>query len=312
MVTPALSVVMSVFNAEPFLEDAIASIRGQSFDDFEFIIVDDGSTDGTADRLAHHASLDSRIRVLSQENRGLIAALNRALAASTAPLIARMDGDDVAMPDRFARQTQAFADVPQALVIGSAYLEIDQDGGLGETWLPPLSPAAIRSALERNNCMANPTCMIRRDAIVAVGAYRRAFLYCEDYDLWLRISEIGDLLNLPDPLLHYRIYPKRDARYVEQQTLSELGARASAARRRAGLSDPANNADLITRDVLDALGVDRASIDFEVMRRALQAARRAVGNRNLLDDLLQLAHRQTLTDLRSNLYYWLMRLKVHI
>jgi glycosyltransferase involved in cell wall biosynthesis len=312
MAGPPLSVVMSVFNAEPFLDDAVSSIRGQSFGDFEFIIVDDGSTDGTADRLARHASLDPRIRVLTQENRGLIASLNRAIAACTAPLIARMDGDDVAMPERFARQVQAFRDAPQVVVIGSAFLKLDEQSRVGQQWLPPLSPAEIHSALKRHNCMANPTCMIRRDAVVAAGAYRRAFLYCEDYDLWLRMSEIGDLLNLPEPLLHYRIYPKRDARYVEQQTLSELGARASAARRRAGLPDAANDADLITRDVLDALGVDRSSIDFEVMRRALQAARRAVGDRELLDDLLELARRQSLIGTRSNLYYWLMRLKVHV
>ena len=305
---------MSVFNTEPFLDEAVASIRGQSFGDFEFIIVDDGSTDGTAACLARHASRDPRIKILSQENRGLIASLNRALAAASAPLIARMDGDDVAMPERFALQMKAFVQAPDVVAIGSTYREMDLQGRVGRQSRPPLSPVAIRSMLERTNCMAHPTCMMRRDVAVAAGAYRRAFVHCEDYDLWLRMSEAGDLINLPEPLLHYRTYPKRDPRFIEQQTLSELGARASVKRRRAGLPDPANDADLISRDVLEALGVERATVDFEVMRRALQAARRAVaiGDRKLLDDLLELARRQTLTGLRSNLYYWFMRLKVHV
>ena len=315
MARPPLSVVMSVFNGEPFLDDAVASIRAQSFADFEFIIVDDGSTDGSAACLARHASLDPRIKILSQENRGLIASLNRGLAEASAPLVARMDADDVAAPERFERQMQAFAPAaPDIVVIGTAHKEIDLQGRVGRQSRPPLSPAAIRSMLERTNCMAHPTCMMRREAVVAAGGYRRAFVHCEDYDLWIRMSEHGDLINLAEPLLHHRVYPRRDARFVEQQTLSELGVHASAARRRAGFPDPANDAAIITRVVLDALGVEGSTIDFQIMRRALQAARRAamLSDRDRLRDLVELARHQRLTGIHSNLYYWLMRLKVHI
>jgi glycosyltransferase involved in cell wall biosynthesis len=315
MVKPPVSVIMSVWNADPYLEESVNSIRQQSFGDFEFIIVDDGSTDGTAARLAHHASLDPRMTILSQENRGLVSSLNRALSAASGRLIARMDGDDISAPERLARQMEAFERAPDVVAIGTAYEEIDAQGNHIRQACPPLGAAAIRSTLERMNCMAHPTVMMQRDAVVKVGAYRRAFLHCEDYDLWLRLSEIGDLMNLPDSLLKYRVYSgKRTAKFAKQQTLSEMGARAAAARRRAGLADPVGDADLVTRDVLTACGVQSSTINFEIMRRALQNARRvaALGDRKSLHELLDLARSHKVSGVRNNLYYWLMRLKTQI
>lgn len=315
MTNPPVSVIMSVWNADPYLDESINSIRQQSFGDFEFIIVDDGSTDGTADRLAYHASVDPRLKILSQANRGLVPSLNRALEASSGRLIARMDGDDISAPGRLARQLEMFEQMPDVIAIGTAYEEIDAQGNHIRHTCPPLSAAAIRTTLERMNCMAHPTVMMRRDAVVQVGAYRRAFLHCEDYDLWLRLTEIGDLINLPDVLLKYRIYSgKRTAKFTQQQTLSEMGARAAAAKRRAGLADPVDHIDLITREVLTDCGVSNATINFEIMRRALQNARRvaALGDRRSLHELLDLARSHKVSGARNNLYYWLMRLKTQI
>jgi glycosyltransferase involved in cell wall biosynthesis len=110
MNVPAISVAMSVYNNAAFLDQAVESILGQSLSDFEFLIVDDGSNDGSSAILDGYAARDSRIRIIRQENRGLIASLNRLLSEARAPLIARMDGDDISLPERFERQV-AFLDV---------------------------------------------------------------------------------------------------------------------------------------------------------------------------------------------------------
>lgn len=315
MTNPALSVVMTVFNAEAYIDAAIGSIRAQSFQDFEFIIVHDGSTDGTAARLARHAQEDRRITVHSQENRGIIHSANRGLSMTSGHFVARMDGDDVAAPTRFERQLQLFKQAPKLVAVGSAYNEIDETGQVLRPVFPPAEHAAICSTLERTNCIAQSSVMMRRDAVMAVGSYRRAFVHAEDYDLWVRLAEIGEIANLPDLLLNYRIYPRqRGIDFVEQRALGEVGVRASAMRRRSGLPDPTTDADLVTRDLLHALGVERETVDFEVMRRALQAARRAAkaGDRKLRDELLALARRQNLTGAWRNSYYWFKRLQIHI
>ena len=104
MSTPAISVAMSVYNGERFLAEAIGSVLAQTFTDFEFLILDDGSRDGTRAIIADYASRDARIRPILRENRGLVVSLNQLLAEARAPLVARMDADDVCLPERFARQ----------------------------------------------------------------------------------------------------------------------------------------------------------------------------------------------------------------
>ena len=104
MDSPALSVAMSVYNGEAFLNEAIQSILDQSFGNFEFLIVDDGSTDRTPSIIEAHAQRDSRIRPIIRENRGLVASLNQLLAEARTPIVARMDADDICLPDRFERQ----------------------------------------------------------------------------------------------------------------------------------------------------------------------------------------------------------------
>ena len=128
--TPAISVVMSVYNGARYLHPAVESILEQDFADFEFIIVDDGSTDGSGAILLEFAEKDARIRLIQRENRGLVASLNEAIALARAPLIARMDCDDIAMPDRFTRQIEYLADHPEIAIVGSHIHEIDEDGAI--------------------------------------------------------------------------------------------------------------------------------------------------------------------------------------
>src|SRR5689334_8878938 len=123
-VHPPLTVLMSVYNGVRFLSQAIVSILGQSFGDFEFLIVDDGSDDGSWEILQRHAG-DARIRLIRQDNRGLAASLNRGLAEARSPLVARMDADDVARPHRLQTQIDFLRERPEIVLVGSAVEIID-------------------------------------------------------------------------------------------------------------------------------------------------------------------------------------------
>lgn len=307
MSAPAVSVVMAVLNGAAFLDQAIASIRRQTFGDFEIVIVDDGSVDGTGDILSRHAAEDARLLVLRQAHAGLVPSLNRGIEAASAQLIARMDADDVAEPHRLARQVEALAAAPHVAVVGSNYMVIDAAGNRREASRLPTTPEAIRAALPSSNPLAHPTVMLRRAAAINAGLYRRAFLQCEDYDLWLRLGEQHDLLNLKEPLLLYRRHPGQlEWSDVEQRALSVMGARLAAQWRRTGKPDPLQDCGLVTRGVLRALGLAGREIDEAVVDWALGAAEVALteGNASAARAALGVAGRQSNFDLRMRWRYW--------
>jgi glycosyltransferase involved in cell wall biosynthesis len=205
MPTPAVSVLMPVYNAERYLREAIESILGQTFRDFEFIIVDDGSTDRSSQILLEFASRDARIRILSRPNTGIVGALNDGLALCTADLVARMDADDIALPERFAEQVRYMNDHPDCVLVGSRVLLIDPDGAPIRQWVDELSHDQIdQSHLARGWPVVHPTVMIRRHALNQLGGYREQYATLEDLDLFLRLAEIGQLANHPKVLLKYR------------------------------------------------------------------------------------------------------------
>jgi glycosyltransferase involved in cell wall biosynthesis len=292
---PAISVVLPVRNGQAFLDEAIRSIRAQSFGDFEFIVVDDGSDDATAEIARRHAADDPRIRIIAQAPAGIVAALNRGIETASAPLIARMDADDVAMPRRLERQMEALSRYPAAAVIGSSFVVIDRAGRDLRTVRVPTGSKEICERLERNNCIAHPTVVMRRDAVLGIGGYRRAFRQCEDYDLWLRLAERYEILNIDEPLLRYREHAGQLTwGNVEQRILSELAARLSARRRRAGEADPAEGVDRIARHHLRAFGLGDAEIANFIVGRALDAAQEArqAGNPRAAWSAYGLARRQ--------------------
>lgn len=190
---PSISVAMSVHNGERFLEEAIRSVRAQTFGDFELLVLDDGSSDGRRAILERHASEDSRIRPIVRENRGLIASLNQLLQTARAPLVARMDADDICLPHRFERQIAFFAAHPDYAVVGSAALDIDVDGAPcpAPDHAPPLTHDEVLAEIERRPPLCHPAVMARRAVLLAAGGYHRAYRHCEDYDLWLRIATGG-------------------------------------------------------------------------------------------------------------------------
>ena len=207
MTDPKITVAMSVYNNAPYLAAAIESICAQSFTDFEFVIVNDGSSDASGAIIDRSAARDSRIRVIHQPNAGLVPSLNRILDEARGTLIARMDGDDIALPERFARQIAYLDAHPDVGVLGSGTLSIDEAGKPLSTQprLPIVTTLDDLSAdLRHGPPLCHPAVMMRRDLVCGVGGYHPAYRHCEDYDLWLRLAEQTRLATLPETLLLYR------------------------------------------------------------------------------------------------------------
>ena len=197
--TPAVSVLMSVHDGAPLVADAVASVLGQTAGDLELIVVDDGSTDATPDLLS--AVRDPRLRVLRQERTGLTRALNAGLARAAAPLVARLDADDVALPERLERQRAFLAREPAVGVLGTAAREVDSRGALVRIVRPPLDDAALRHALIRANPFVHSSVMLRRALLEQAGGYDATLPVAQDYDLWMRLARLARLANRADVLV---------------------------------------------------------------------------------------------------------------
>ncbi len=202
---PLISIVMPVYNAEAYLVDAMASIIEQSSRDWELICINDGSTDLSRTILEWFAEQDNRIRVVNQKNLGIVAALNGGAVIARAPLICRMDADDIALPERLERQAHFMRRNPQCTVVGGAIVEIDADNDpLNINRLPNAHDEIVDNLLHRRTGHFHPTTMIRAEALEAVGGYRQRYQWVEDHDLWLRLALRGKLANISEPVLCYR------------------------------------------------------------------------------------------------------------
>ena len=198
---------MSVYNGAAWVRETVESVLAQTAPDLELIVIDDGSTDATPDLLA--AFRDRRLRVERQTRAGLTRSLNRALRLTTAPLVARMDADDVALPERFARQLAFLETHPDVGLLGTGCHEISSSGEVLRTIIPPADDSAIRRALIRANPFVHSSIVMRREALEAAGGYDEGLPVAQDYDLWLRMSRVTRLANLPEPLVLRRLTPGR-------------------------------------------------------------------------------------------------------
>ena len=204
---PRVSVVLAVRDGMPWIGDAVRSVLEQTLGDLELIVIDDGSTDDTPQTLA--SVVDSRLRVARRAQLGLTRALNEGIALARAPLIARLDADDVAAPERLARQV-AFLDAhPEIGLLGTGAREVDAAGREISRLIPPATDAEIRRALIRRNVFVHSSVMMRRPALAEVGGYDATFPVAQDYDLWLRLAHVTRLANLPEPLVMRRLLPDR-------------------------------------------------------------------------------------------------------
>lgn len=216
---PAVTVLMPAFNAARHLRAALDSIIAQSFGDFELLVIDDGSTDETAAIIQGHG--DPRIRyVRNERNLRLAATLNRGLDLAAAPLIARMDADDIAHPDRLAWQVRFLAGNPEVALVGTGVIRIHASGRPLATVIPELDPDLMRWRQNFSNQVIHPTVMFRADALRrldlrygAVPTWVRGAEglgevshLSEDYLLFGLLALKAPVVNLPDPLLRYRVH----------------------------------------------------------------------------------------------------------
>lgn len=209
MSAPRVTVLMPVFNAAKYVREAIESILDQTFDDFEFLIIDDGSTDATPSVI--RSFHDPRIRVRRHEqNLGLVATLNEGLHLAKADLVARMDADDISHPDRLEKQLALVDGNPDVVLVGSDVDIIDQNGKTISYEPKPTDPDAIRLILSVICPIAHSTVLFRKESVLKIGGYANLYV-AEDYELWTRLADEGDLSNLPLPLLKYRINPEGES-----------------------------------------------------------------------------------------------------
>ena len=234
--SPLVSVLMPAYNAERYIAQAVDSILQQSFPDFEFLIVNDGSTDGTLSILQDYADRDRRIRLVSRPNsgRGVASVRNDLVRMARGELLALMDADDIAVSNRLELQVAFLHDHPEVGAVGGSIIDIDDAGRELIKVDYPLIDAEIQDALLSGRClMANPTIMTRRSLVLGVGGYREEMLELEDMDLWLRIGEHAQLANLPETLLYYRIHERSKSHvYIADQERFTRKAAEDAATRR--------------------------------------------------------------------------------
>lgn len=239
---PTISVLMSVHNGQDFLREAIDSILAQTYHDFEFIVVDDASTDQSLKILRSYS--DERLCIFPLEkNVGLVDALNLALNHAQGEFVARMDADDISHPDRFTLQLQRFEENQKLVLLGCAYTYIDSDGKKNVVAHPPPIGGSLQTVLiESGNPFCHPTVMMRTRDVKSIGGYRKIVnKFAQDYDLFLRLAEKGEVDNLQLPLLRYRIHPGQiTVRKMKSQLFSAQVYRLLARQRRSGeQEDPA-------------------------------------------------------------------------
>lgn len=202
---PLVSVLLPVYNAQRYLKAAIDSILNQTFSDFELLIIDDGSTDLSAEII--HSIQDPRIRYLKNAtNQKLIRTLNIGLKEAKGAFIARMDSDDISFPQRLERQLQFFKREPATMVNGTYAIRIDERDRHGALLKRPVGEA-LESSIWFPTPLIHPTVMMRRELIDQGFLYDEDCLHCEDYDFWIRIAKAGHKIeNLPGPMIYYRVH----------------------------------------------------------------------------------------------------------
>jgi glycosyltransferase involved in cell wall biosynthesis len=219
MRAPCVSVLMPVYEGERYLDEAIQSILSQTFRDFELIVIDDGSTDGTPEIIERYRRADGRIRAFEQANHGLAATLNRGLELAQGDYVARMDQDDISFPERLAIQV--------------AFMNAHQQVGICGTWIETFDPfshkvlrlptddATIRSCLLFESVLPHPSVIMRREVLSKAGLfYDEDCMHAEDYDLWVRASRRTVLANVPEVMLKYRLHSQQVVRRYEAAKLA--------------------------------------------------------------------------------------------
>lgn len=199
-----ISVIMSVYNGEKYLRKAIESVLAQSYSNFEFIIINDGSTDNSLSII--QSFNDSRIKLISRENKGLINSLNEGINLAVGKYIARMDADDICDIHRLEKQFDYLEKNADIYLCGTWAKAINEnDKIVGEYSYPPTTSGKIKKYLLFHNAFIHPSVMFKKEIIKKAGIYNGKYRHVEDYELWTRVLRKFQAANLPEFLLYYRI-----------------------------------------------------------------------------------------------------------
>ncbi len=202
---PVISVVMSVYNGQKYLRESIDSILEQTYKNFEFIIINDGSEDNSLDILLEYEARDPRITIVNQNNIGLTRSLNRGIKLAASEYIARQDADDISLPTRLEKQLNFMENHPEVAVVGCLGDFFNVDGVLRAVRDPKHSREGMKRHLASKNLFMHGSAMMRKSCLAKVGFYREFFRHSQDYDLWLRLSQYFDIDVLPENLYQYRV-----------------------------------------------------------------------------------------------------------
>jgi len=237
----SISVLMPIYNCENYLRFTLASLEAQSMSDFEVILVNDGSTDGSSEILLEYAKKDARFKVFSQKNQGIVAALNFGLAQARGKYIARLDGDDIAHPSRLKMQCEYLENNPDSVCVGSLYRTINEKGDLlsKQKYFSNIKQTNLKKFPPHVATLPHPSIMLRRSDLLALCGYRPCFPHAEDYDLFLRLSRIGRIDIIPEYLLDYRVHQSSlSSKNIQIQLDSALKALLAAVVFQTSLKDP--------------------------------------------------------------------------
>jgi len=215
---PSITVLMSVFNGECWLNESIESVLHQTFKDFEFIIVDDGSTDNSLEIIERYKAQDSRIIIISKSNTGLADSLNQGIKKARGEWTARLDADDICETTRLEKQIERGRSNSNLVFIGSGLSIINEVGAKRAIYnYPSKHKFLLRNLITVRKFPAHSSAFYRTQVIRDLGGYRVRFKCAQDYDLWLRLSEVGELTSLSEPVVQLR-------RHTQQISNNDAGS----------------------------------------------------------------------------------------
>lgn len=207
---PKVTVLLPVYNAERYLATALDSVLEQSFTDFECLVINDGSTDSSPEIIKNYQAKDARLRVISRPNKGLIATLNEGLGAARGEFVARMDADDICLPDRLQKQVELLDSRPEVGVCGTDVEAFDDESGYSQHMSAPTTHENCMVKLLFGTPLYHPTVMYRKNLIFQNDLYYSPeYIHCEDYELWMRFAEHTSFANINEILLRYRAHEQQ-------------------------------------------------------------------------------------------------------
>jgi glycosyltransferase involved in cell wall biosynthesis len=286
---------MAVRNAGSFLKPALQSLADQTFKDYELVLVDNGSCDGTDRFMSAWAEKDGRIRLYRSDLFGLARCLNFAATHARAPLLARLDGDDIILPDRFAQQYARLMREPEIGLLGACVDVIDKDDNvIGRRHLP-LSDAELRRFLRNGNPFVHSTIMMRRSLFESIGGYRTSLRLCEDFDLWCRMAEITQIANDPNILARYRVHESSmSAAQPIRLAITDACIVAASRARESARPEPFASGSPHLRAALAVLKIPREEFKYRTLKALVGVSRLALarGDVDLARRLRSRAQRQ--------------------